>query len=129
MTCVDITSHVSLHEGGGGMKVRVFENSHVLCAEQPLTAAQATKMAVRLLAWAHPIAGVVDAHVWPDYWPPQHGDIWQDRHGARWSCQADLTLARLGNPPADDTANEIERSYGPMTLVSRPEPHEVECPF
>jgi hypothetical protein len=61
-------------------------------------------------------------------WPPRHGDIWQDRHGDRWSCQADLTLARLG-VKADDTAAEIERAYGPMTLVSRPEPREVECPF
>jgi hypothetical protein len=68
------------------------------------------------------------AYVWPEHWPPRHGDIWQDRHGDRWACQADLTLARL-EVKADDTAAEIERVYGPMTLVSRPEPREVECPF
>lgn len=89
---------------------------------------EVTQWAKLLMPDAHR-RGVVDAHVWPEYWPPRHGDIWQDRHGARWSCQADLTLARLSNPPADDTANEIEGAHGPMALVYRPDPLELECPF
>jgi hypothetical protein len=54
--------------------------------------------------------------------------IWRDQDGNRWACQADTTLACLARV-ADDSAEEIYRRHGPLTLVSRPDPCEVECPF
>ena len=63
-----------------------------------------------------------------DNWPPQHGDIWQDRAGARWCCQRNGILASLVDQRSDSAA-EVFRRYGPLTLVYRPDPAEVECPF
>lgn len=69
----------------------------------------------------------------PEFWPPQPGQIWQDRNGWRWVCAA------TGNPTAsylvclaqqaDDSAEEVWRLFGPMTLVSTVDPTEQECPF
>lgn len=66
----------------------------------------------------------------PEHWPPQPGDIWQDRDGSRWVCTPHPKpyLACLAFT-ADDSADEIQRAHGPMTLVSRPDKSEVECPF
>jgi hypothetical protein len=65
----------------------------------------------------------------PEHWPPKPGDIWQDRAGARWACQpTDGMLARLDGD-GDDSPNEINHHHGPLTLVSRVDPSEEECPF
>jgi hypothetical protein len=64
----------------------------------------------------------------PANWPPRHGDIWQDQKLNRWSCQQDGTLACLAHK-ADDTAAEINRVYGPLTIVYRPNATEEESPF
>ena len=68
-----------------------------------------------------------------EFWPPRPGQIWQDRNRDRWVCAA------TGNPTAsylvclaqqaDDSAEEVRRLFGPMTLVSTVDPTEQECPF
>jgi hypothetical protein len=65
----------------------------------------------------------------PEHWPPQPGDIWQDRNGNRWASQVhDGYLVCLAFT-ADDSAEEIQKHHGPMRLVYRTEPTEPECPF
>jgi hypothetical protein len=64
----------------------------------------------------------------PENWPPKHGDVWQDRHRDRWSCQSDGTLACLARK-ADDSPSEIQVVFGPLILVYRPYPTEEEAPF
>jgi hypothetical protein len=71
----------------------------------------------------------------PEHWPPLPGDIWQDKDGNRWTCSAEQHTAN-GRPylvclafTADDSADEINRKYGPMRLVYRPDVREYEVPF
>lgn len=73
----------------------------------------------------------------PEHWPPQPGDIWQDRQGHRWTCVPPSAfgghpdtryLVRL-DQKADDAAEEILRCWGPMTLVHRSDPRDEEPPF
>lgn len=72
-------------------------------------------------------ADPIGAEIHPEYWPPRHGDIWQDRDGDRWCCQLDGSLASLVDK-GDDSAGEILATRGPLRLVSRPDPREVEVP-
>jgi hypothetical protein len=67
----------------------------------------------------------------PEHWPPLLGDVWQDREGRRWAAFRDRDTSYLEclAMPADDSAEEIDRVYGPMTLVSRPDVRERKCPF
>lgn len=67
----------------------------------------------------------------PENWPPRLGDIWQDREGRRWvACRhRDTAYLECLAMQADDSAEEINRLHGPMSLVSRPDAREVECPF
>lgn len=70
---------------------------------------------------------------YPPEWPPKPGEIWQDRAGNRWACAATpsstnsylVCLAR----PADDSAEEIWRTHGPLRRVYTISPTEEECPF
>jgi len=64
----------------------------------------------------------------PEHWPPQHGDVWQDRAGDRWCCQSDGTLACLARK-ADDTPDEIRSVFGPLQLVHRRDASEPVVPF
>lgn len=61
----------------------------------------------------------VDAR--PDEWPPEPGQIWQDRDGVRWVATAPYNPTRTNLAclarPADDDAEEIWQCFGPMSLV------------
>jgi len=86
--------------------------------------------AIQPTALAHPAKAVDDQR--PEFWPPQPGQIWQDRNKDRWICTATpsttpylVCVARQG----DDSAEEIWDLYGPMTFIQSMDPTEVECPF
>lgn len=69
----------------------------------------------------------IDAQVWPENWPPQVGDVWQDRHDDCWLFESSGVLIRLTGG-ADDTPAEIHRVYGPLKLERRPAKTN-RCPF
>lgn len=67
----------------------------------------------------------------PDGWPPKPGEVWQDRDGCRW-----IATRTSGHPyltclarQADDSADEIWRLSGPMTLVQSIAVEDEEPPF
>lgn len=74
----------------------------------------------------------LDNTVRPEFWPPQPGQIWQDRNKDRWICVGTPSqtpyLTCLAHM-ADDSAEEIWRVHGPMSFVTSTDPTEVECPF
>lgn len=68
----------------------------------------------------------------PPQWPPQPGQVWVDRDGQRWIA------TRTGGVPylvciakqADDSAEEIWRTHGPLAFVQFIAPtNEEEPPF
>lgn len=66
----------------------------------------------------------------PIGWPPEAGDIWQDKAGDRWACvRAPHPYLTCLARPADDNAEEIWRVYGPMTRVEFVAPNVEEPPF
>lgn len=86
-----------------------------------------------LLSWYANRHSVDARLVLPENWPPQPGQVWQDRNKDRWVCAGTnpsntpylVCIARQ----ADDSAEEILRQHGPMTLVHSFQPTEEECPF
>lgn len=56
----------------------------------------------------------------PEHWPPQVGDVWQDKHDNQWLFESSGVLVRITGGPADDEPNEINHVYGPLVLASRP---------
>jgi len=82
--------------------------------------------------WRNRKAGMPSTPGRPEYWPPEPGQIWQDRNKDRWigtgtpnTTSYLVCLARQ----ADDNAEEIWRLYGPMTFVQSVETTETEVPF
>lgn len=68
----------------------------------------------------------------PDRWPPTPGEVWEDRNRDRWIC----TRIPSGIPylmciakQADDSAEEIWRTHGPLTFVEHVNPNAEEPPF
>lgn len=86
-----------------------------------------------LLAWWRTHRDELPAAVTPEHWPPRPGQVWQDGESNRWVCAG----TNASNTPylvciayqADDSAEEIWRLHGPMTLVHSFAPTEEECPF
>lgn len=121
-----------------GSKANAERFAKYLTAEvDPAWALEVQSPMTELLNWydqAKTAAGELRTSL-TEHWPPRPGDIWQGSGGERWACSAEQH-ARYGTPylvclafVADDSAEEIARKYGPMTLVYRPEPRETEPPF
>lgn len=130
---------VALDEARGSFAYGPFgdeEEAHAfakfLTAEvDPAKAVRLSSPVRQLLSWyEHP--GDPEKP-YPDRWPPDPGDIWQDRNGDRWIC-----CRRTGGKPylvclafsRDDGAEEVWRLYGPMIRVTQHiAPNEEEPPF
>lgn len=68
----------------------------------------------------------------PVQWPPQPGDVWQDRDGDRWICTrtpGDTHYLVCIAKQADDSAEEIRRLYGPLKWHAHLAPNVEEPPF
>ena len=68
----------------------------------------------------------------PEGWPPIPGQVWEDRDRDRWIC----TTIRSGLPylvciarQAEDNAEEILRTQGPLSRVDFVTPNGEEPPF
>lgn len=68
----------------------------------------------------------------PAEWPPQAGDVWEDRNGDRWICTRSPGTAPYLTclaQQADDSAEEIWRVHGPMKRHTFIPPNVEEPPF
>jgi hypothetical protein len=67
------------------------------------------------------------------FWPPRKGDVWRDSKGDMWVAVVEPAEGYLYclTRTADDSAEEIQRTCGPMTLTYRPwlPADDTECPF
>jgi hypothetical protein len=98
----------------------------------PAVVAALRSPTLELLAfWRNGLGRTSHAAVKPDNWPPTIGDVWKDRHGHLWIC------TETGTPHhylvcitkrADDNADEIWNSHGPLTYYYRVSRDE-EPPF
>lgn len=68
----------------------------------------------------------------PDHWPPMPGHVWEDRNRDRWICGR----VPSGAPylfciakQADDSAEEIWRTHGPLRHIDHVQPNGEEPPF
>jgi hypothetical protein len=126
---VGVTQHVRVTPDGDEMALSVYEHSAVICCEARLDRAHVAELVRVLVEWL----AAPKAEPPPANWPPRKGDIWQDRGGRRWMCTGGSTMPFLEclAEQADDHADEINRAYGPMTLVSRPDVRDYgdEVPF
>lgn len=97
----------------------------------PAAALQLRSPTAELLAWWRQSRS---AHVAepPEHWPPMPGSVWSDKVGDRWVC----VPAFGGKPylmclirPADDSADEILRRFGPLELAQIVPIADEEVPF
>lgn len=69
-----------------------------------------------------PWAGVTVTRVAPAEWPPQLGDIWEDRDGSEWFAEVTdgetIIMRRVGAGGAADALDVLDM-HGPMRLVRR----------
>lgn len=136
---VRVTEHVRFEPRSNEIALRVYERSAVVCCESQMGRPEVADLVRALVSWlAIPDAAgqVVEAHVWPENWPPKHGDIWEASNGRRWVCEDQgKVLSRLSRSTdpwdLDDDAppDVVEKTRGPMKLVYRPTPWNQECPF
>lgn len=126
-SALSITDQVRLQLAGDVVVLRVYERSAVLGCEAPLGRPEVAELVGALVAW---LAAPPEAYERPEHWPPQPGDTWADRHGNHWVCahHAKPYLVCVAFQ-ADDSADEINRRYGPMRFVYRPGAREAEVPF